>query len=159
MKKLLLICVFTLCYSYQAKAQTKEETISWLQEKLQKYVVFNPNFCRSETTSVEVTECSITVRFTLFYPPIDVEQKIYRDQYYIIPTNGLSFFNSTSPQGNGIGMKDGINNIKKKLYNKSEDVDSGTALTVLKGEENLYERLQKAVDHLATFCPKKEEAF
>ncbi|MDB5206106.1 MAG: hypothetical protein JWR72_1181 [Flavisolibacter sp.] len=60
MKKLLIIlCLFVSIANY-AQAQTKEETITWLQQKLQKYSTGGS----MENIVVKVSECSITFSYT-----------------------------------------------------------------------------------------------
>ena len=56
-------------------------------------------------------------------------------------------------------MRDGIKSIKRKYATDVEVLSQYSSIILTKGEDNLYERFQKAVDHLATFCPKKAEAF
>jgi uncharacterized protein (UPF0262 family) len=148
MKKLLFTFCLFVAFASNTKAQTKEATITWLQEKLQKYAYGDGWGSKFEDLSVKVSECAITFRFTL-----KDSKGTWTDQYYIIPTTGVIFDKYF------LSMKDRIKSIKMKYASDNEILESGTRILITKGEENLYERLQKAVDHLATFCPKKQETF
>jgi len=156
MKKLLFALLLCFITSYAVQAQTKEETITWLQEKLQKYIYYDYYGWKAEDISVKVSECSITVQYTLIEPPIVGNQK-YHNQYYIVPTTGLYF-----DQGGRdilISMKDEVASIRNKERGNDEELTKYIFMYITPGEEKLKERLQKAVDHLATFCPKKQETF
>jgi len=142
---LLLFCLIT---SYAAQAQTKEETITWLQEKIQNYIYFDGPMGEAENITVTVNECFIIINYML-----TTTYSSYPNQYLIIPTAGVSLDKE-------IGMKNGIESIRYRTFDNNEQLSNRTLLFFVKSsEENLYERLQKAVDHLATFCPKKKETF
>lgn len=73
-------------------------------------------------------------------------------KYDIIPTIGVIV-------SNGFEMKDRIESIRDRGRTKNGLTYWSIGIRIKNGEEKLYERLQKAVDHLATFCPKKKETF
>lgn len=157
MKKLLFsICLF-VAFANNAKAQTKAETISWLQEKLQKY-------CRGygDNIVVKVTECSITFSYTLS-PETNLAKKTYHNQYHIFPTDGLIFnvgiWGETKEEFISMEIKGKLQRIRIKNYSEVESLNGHSEIHIVLGEENLRDRLNKAVTHLAKFCPKKQETF
>lgn len=151
MKKLLIILILFVSVTQSVKAQTKEETISWLQEKLQKYTYYDYFGNTAEDIRVNVSECKITINYTLI-ERLNGNITKYYNQYCIMPTDGVIL-------SGRIEMKNNIAGIKEREYNHNESLTYITSLKITKGEDNLYERLQKAVDHLASFCPKTKEAF
>jgi hypothetical protein len=151
MKKWLIVLVLSASFANNAQAQTKEETITWLQEKLQKYLYMSYFGSGAENITVEITQCFITIRFTM----TDTENRKlvkHYGQYYIIPTDGAQF-------GHFIEMKNGVKSIRVKEYDNAESLTKTATFRITEGEEKLLERLQKAVDHLATFCPRTKETF
>jgi len=146
---------FTLClfvaFTTNTKAQTKEETITWLQEKLQKYIYYDMFGSKGEDIRVKVSECFITITFTRATTEYQKPVKYY-NQYFIIPTDGAQF-------GFYIEMKDRVKSIRSKQYDHTEGFTGTADVHITEGEEKLKERLNKAVTHLATFCPKKVETF
>lgn len=151
MKKLLIILCLFASIANHAQAQTKEETIAWLQEKLQKYIYYDMFGSKGEDIRVKVSECFITITFTRATRE-NQEPVKYHNQYFIIPTDGaqLGFY---------IEMKGGVESIRSKQYDHTERFTKTADVHITEGEENLTNRLQKAVDHLATFCPKTKETF
>jgi hypothetical protein len=55
----------------------------------------------------------------------------------------------------------GISTIKDyQPYDAAEpELKMASTIEILRCEDEIFERLQKALDHLATFCPKKKETF
>ena len=122
-----------------AQAQTKEETISWLKEKLSKYMyAWDVSNIRLES----IDECKIVFNYT----------SSYTSWQQILPTSIT-----------------GINDKGKFLYSasvastqnqgKEAFFQEYSLLNLEEREENLRARVEKALKHLATFCPKKQEAF
>ena len=122
-----------------AQAQTKEETISWLKEKLSKYMyAWDVSNIRLES----IDECKIVFNYT----------SSYTSWQQILPTSIT-----------------GINDKGKFLYSasvastqnqgKEAFFDEDSLLNLEEREENLRARVEKALKHLATFCPKKQETF
>lgn len=152
MKKKLFVLLLCFMASYALQAQTKEETISWLQEKLQKYIVVGE---KAKNVKVIVNECFITISYdeNEYYTNGNL-YKTFNNQYEIIPTSGILV-------GININAKNKIKSIRclrEKSFENERFIWS-SYFNITEGEENLYERLQKAVDHLATFCPQKQETF
>jgi len=144
---LIAFCLFNL----NSHAQTKEETISWMQEKLQAYLYFHWFSASAEDVNIKITECFITINYTYSY--YDNGEKLsYPGKSYIIPTDGVEFSSSR------IRMKNGIESIlDNNLLNPTLVNDTNFGIKI--GEENIVERLNEAVANLATFCPKKKETF
>lgn len=139
----LCILVF-LGFTTQSQAQTKEETITWLKEKLGEYMVGLGD--DSNVTIGSIDECKIV--FNYLYDSFG--RKVQYQQ--ILPTaiasingNGNFIYNAalTSNQAQGH-----VPEFSKDSYLKLAD-----------REENIRSRVEKALKHLATFCPKKQETF
>jgi hypothetical protein len=171
MKKLLTICllmamVFTV--NAQDKKPTKEETISWLKEKLGNYLegdYCNPTIIwnKYEVQNFDINECEILIK--LKYTTNNLRG--YTEYYDMtIPTKNMEF--------NQLGHAEtNIKAIKKILTKttKSEFEDnigkvyfSDNTKCQIKvrfdREENLQSRINTALKYLASFCPeKKKETF
>ena len=77
------------------------------------------------------------------------EEAINRE---FLPTNGLSI----KPDGSFFYKSEVI----KSTQNKGNPWYSSTSSIILRNkEDDIYSRIPKALDHLATFCPKKKETF
>ena len=135
---LLILCV--LGFANLSQAQTKEETIKWIKEKLEKYAFM-------ENEVIKINECEIVIkRF------VEGTNKNLWDEI-TLPTNPVSFstfhfyFNSHI-------VKYLSSDTKKKDYKNSVDY-----VMNFSREDNLGERFLKALQHLNTFCEKKNETF
>ena len=89
----------------------------------------------------------------------------YNFPYYYETTKIIEKFRTTFPTADIIiDVKAGkikyknavIKSLKdnKIFYSKDE-----LHISLRNGENDIYTRIQKALDHLATFCPKKSETF
>jgi hypothetical protein len=158
---LIAICLFSMS-SY---AQTKEETISWLQEKLEKHFV---NFasctngwnCYYTFKSVEINECEIEYKCSYFWPFSGGTTDGYR---IIIPTKDLKINSKGAFYIDFDGIKSihtsstYVGKLSKDSHFNSMDYYFGIKTS---GEVDLVNRIQKAINFLGTFCPeKKKEAF
>lgn len=148
MKKLITICLVITVFT--VKAQTKEETISWLTEKLTKY-------CYSTNANVfveSISECQIILKETASNGN-DFSMVSY------IPTKGMKI----NVDVNNHDMYFPIEAIEKKISYTNSDASrryfsKSTSFKITEGEDQLLSRIEKAVAHLATFCPeKKKETF
>ena len=139
MKKLFTLFAIILSIGV-ANAQTKEETISWLKEKLSKYMyAWDVSNIRLES----IDECKMVFNYT------HDGTKQYQQ---ILPTEIT-----------------GINNDDRFMYSaqvasdqeqgKEATFSSSSYLKLGEREENIKARVEKALKHLATFCPKKQETF
>lgn len=170
MKKLvLLICLFA---ATAVQAQTKEETISWLKGKLEK-CLFNTvrNFGSSASTviQVELTDCEMIIEITAENP----DEQTWREgkKFYGKSTIPLSSFYllkddefyrpRASLRSTAVNFRHEyytINHEGKKIE-KNETLSYSVFVELRLCEENILERITKAVAHLKTFCPQKKEAF
>jgi len=130
---ILTICLLTFTGMQTAEAQTKEETITWIKEKLEKYGGFEYIYFKD----VQVSPCKIS--FTASYPSSSYSQ---------------SFNPSTVKEWK-------IASNKKYIYadanvihsvDSDGDVDTYSIFGIKNGEANIHERMIKALLHLATFC-------
>lgn len=141
--KLLLITAM-LSITSSSYAQTKQEAIDWLKEKLGNYIDSSKPYYYQNVKLIKLNECEITFEYKnrenetirLEMPTADVTIDEYGRLTYKVEAvkttynSGSTYFERSS------------NNIKIGLR-----------------EENIYERIEKALKHLATFCPKKSETF
>ena len=144
MKKLLTIClIMTTTFTLNAQTRpTKEETISWLQEKLSKYIVSKNN--NYNNIIITATSCEII---------IDYNTANYKWQMKV-PTDEVIFtLESISTSGERITDQNITKGTSKVFKNSIDDFN------LKEGETDLRARVKKALDHLATFCPKKKETF
>ena len=166
MKKLtLLLCMFAATI---AKAQTKEETISWLSEKLSKCIV-SIYASASEKEfyyyNIQVNECEITIEVKMDKP--NETRPGYWKKYYdkitlplnarleVIQTGRQAIFRVKAKVIKSVGYYVNTND-ERKDWN---EFDEYCRIRVNNMEENIFERINKAFNHLATFCPQKKEAF
>lgn len=143
-------CLFNT-FSY---AQTKEETIGWLKEKLGSYMYLDDaEFQNQKVNDLKITsfnECEFTLTFEL----------------KTVNTGEVELMKTVAPC-NGILINLSSGNIYYK-NSVAKWIDSSGGLLfrwqlpfvkIGLNEENIIERIKKAFDHLATFCPKKKETF
>lgn len=151
-KILKTITILTLClFSMKSNSQTKEETIDWLKEKLSKYLnVYNLTNFKIE----DVNECEFIIsgRIILGYG----NDNTHLDMKYFFPTQGINI-NSKGEIGYKIKA---IRTIRTPSHTTKEEYFSDkTEYNIENREQDINARIQKALDHLATFCPKKKETF
>jgi len=146
MKKLLFIVCMLFAFS-NVNAQTKEETIAWIKEKLEKYTHYS---------SIQISECEIILSYKQ-----QSEGLSYWEYKYTIPLKNIDTLK--------IGLlRSKLNNFKydSKYFNgtqnkyedeKSEQRSMVTLVDFDKYETNLNERFLKAIKHLTSFCWKEEK--
>lgn len=159
------ICLgmLSIAGTQNVQAQTKEETIAWIKEKLSKSLVGGYLSYRSsgimnsesKVTDVKlesINECEFVVSYKAFgesrkvYYPTSIKSiDFYSGDGY---TTGYLFKYSAQVARN-------VNLVSNEEYYSSHP----WGIEIAEREENLRERLEKALKHLATFCPKKKEAF
>jgi len=137
-----------------ARTQTKEETIAWIKEKLEKYGG-SVNYSYSYFTNVQVSPCSISWRHNYSWGG-------YADKRFN-PSTAKSWevFDSKKDR-----IRADSEVISQDHYNSDGSDNSRgnlgtTSVIFLKnGEADIHERMIKALLHLATFCEQgKGEAF
>lgn len=141
MKKLTLIILTATIFNFQATAQTKEETISWVKEKLVKYLQVGVN---AKSVSIEsLDECFIILKMGMDDNATFISYKIPTKDAYIdrgwIKSNNESIF---------VAERKGYTNY----------VIPGHAFFAF-GEDNIEDRMNLALKKLSSFCPVKKEAF
>lgn len=142
MKKLITICLL-LATTFAVNAQTEAETKNWLTEKLSRYIVWNNYTVDFKNEKYIIGACEITINY---------EDRTNNKIQIKIPTDGITF--------NTEGISTTGDRISKRVDNGPLYFDNETDDFILKeGETDLRARVKKALDHLATFCPKKKEAF
>lgn len=141
MKKLLIIlCLFFSVANY-THAQTKEETISWLQEKLSKYLT-KTHDSNIDNLSIKVETCNLIISYT--WGGSNWEK--------VIPSDSATFSPYIKTKGERILTKRLDTN--EKYYQQTIPF-----IQLPEAEEDLNNRVIKALNHLATFCPKTNETF
>jgi hypothetical protein len=177
MKKILLPLLFLLLGSVVVQAQTKEETIAWLKQKLDNYLVkgaiYYGTYSNIKVESLD--ECELVISY--------IENQVHTDDrspftkrdrtYHRRIIAPISFLTQTYPyfkyDAKVVKMTEEKHYLIQTIdypYSKREftypqrsDFRDFIALTIDNREENINERVMKAFSHLATFCPKKKEAF
>ncbi len=123
-----------------AQAQTKEETISWLKEKLSKYMYYD-NVSNISLQSID--ECKMVFNYTY---------KVTEQYQQILPTAITGIDSDGKFRYSAAVASDQEQGKEAKFY-------SFSFLKLGEREENIHARVEKALKHLATFCPKKQEIF
>jgi hypothetical protein len=145
--KTTIITASFLLLSTLTYGQTKEETISWLTEKFNSYIEgITAGSGKFEITSINVNSCEITVNTN--HPS--------GKRVYVLQTQGLQVIDS--------GWKNDSIEILTIYTRWDSQVEKYSLSTIddfylIKGENDLHQRVQKALTHLATFCQKKKETF
>jgi hypothetical protein len=154
---------------------TKEETIAWLKEKLVKYfdyfsIPVNEDWCSysDENNSakdilIQLNECELTIA-TIH--KIDRQTESDCPSKSFIPTTNIIIgdHGTISCKIQGIHTIDMFNRETESrrrdiTFSKKGAGYSNKIGSITNGEVDLYKKMQKAFDHLATFCPKKKELF
>jgi hypothetical protein len=151
MKKLLTICLI-MATVFTVNAQTKEETISWLKEKLEKYLgVFQLNDLKLE----ELNECEFIIsgRVIIGYG----NKNTHLDMKYFFPTKGVNIDSEGYISYDIEAVR--VIMIPSHESRKEYFLNGGKKFSLSNREQDIYARIQKALDHLASFCPKKKETF
>ena len=143
MKKTITICLLLLG-TLTAQAQTKEETISWLREKLKTCLIEQ----NSNTRLINIDECQFTIQYDQLY------NNNTKDTYEVsFPFEGVTI----SENGALIYELDVIHYQSETKKNTVYYRQSQKLLRLC--ETDIYARMLKAMQHLSTFCPKKKETF
>jgi len=136
MRKLLFLLVLIAIISFanaQENKPSKEETIAWIKEKIENTPQKNVRKVKVES----INECQIMLTFTM---------------------PGYSDFRVTIPT---IGTNGNFFNTNKVIKNEYLDDGEIVFTNYVEGFDfpNIYDRLDKAIKHLASFCNKKPEPF
>ncbi len=143
MKSIITLCLtlFFMAGMQNAQAQTKEETIAWIKEKLEKYGGYTSG--SSVYTNVNVSPCLISY-------VEKINDKIYPAHFNPSKaqwTNDVDFAVIADPK---VITKTSVGGTTYQAL----------ILHIREGESKLRDRMVKALNHLATFCEEtKNEAF
>jgi hypothetical protein len=171
MKKYIIITL--LCFfSTVSYGQTKEETISWLKEKFENYLTGGYHgkgglWYKTDILSFQLNECELFIKYkeTTSYAR---GQTSLREMTIPLKNIGIATLDEIGTTAYFIFQ---ISVIKYKVTQSTDEYmkigeikyTSNSVQKVeinLTREEGLYERIQTALTHLATFCPeKKKEMF
>ena len=142
MKKItLLLCLFAATI---AQGQTKEETIAWITEKLTGY--FNRPTLKIKG-KVQITECELKITY-------DNNMEI------TMPVKGVTLVTRFDIYGKESDVFAEYDYKAVKWKNPDGKITYVGGFYICDLTENdIKNRLQKAFNHLATFCQQKKEAF
>ena len=157
-----ILIVFLLLQTAVSFGQTKDETIAWIKDKLiNNTLLVSPDYAvkggNNKFSVQSIDECTIVYRYERYFEdgrPSEVREeqlpiaKIKIDSY--LSSNRKVFLLATSTDEEvvrGRNLTDGTNYLTK------------TSRIEIPNTDNLHERMTKALNHLATFCQKKKEAF
>lgn len=157
MKKIIAIATL-LFYSTISYGQTKEETITWLKEKLNKYIYLNAqNFGGKMSYNLKlesIDECYFTYSYDIKVTRSDGEAD---HRTYIIPTKGIMINRDSFGYASIIFKNDVITHTSKIKPNELKRYL--LEIYIINGEDDIFNRLIKGFEHLSTFCPKTKETF
>ena len=147
MKKLLTLFAIILSVG-MANAQTKEETITWLKDKLSKYIMgrdYDPErFTDIALMSIDENKIVFVYKFKNYAGELDHMKEILPISISRIDTNGYFIYSEKVCQINRNGTT--------KFEEKS-------MLTIAPVEDDIRSRIEKALKHLESVRPKKQETF
>lgn len=142
--------------------QTKDETIAWIKDKLlNNTLLVSPDYAvkggNNKFSLQSIDECTIVYRYERYFedgrPSLVYEEQLPIAKIKIasyLSSNRKVFLLATSTDEEvvrGRNLTDGTNYLTK------------TSRIDIPNTDNLHERMTKALNHLATFCQKKKEAF
>jgi hypothetical protein len=145
---LLIVCLLLFAGTQTTHAQTKEETVAWLKENLEKYIHIEDGW---HIQDLEVSPCEISW----------TEQSDKEYQY-----GHSSFFCSFNPADGGNWSNKGNTLILAEtnvVYSKDYSgingtyVEHGLGVFFIKENENgIATQIAEKLNYLATFCVKKQ---
>lgn len=146
---ILSICLLTIAGVQTANAQTKEETIAWIKEKLGQYVK------GIDKESIRVSPCEIS------WVEAEKQENIYL-YYGAPPAEHCSFDPSKAGKWkvgeNGQHITAASAIVKYAAYNtlssemEKEEFTELNFFSIELSKKDLAEDLARALNHLATFC-------
>lgn len=144
--KTITIATFLLFAITNVQAQTKEETIAWIKEKLEMHAGL---FDNQTATNVQVSPCKI-------YYTINVKLENSDDWYedYYINLALIKSWTVCETKRSIIADSDYTKSIQ--TITKDGKKNNYPDISIRNDEPNIHERMIKALLHLATFCGKNE---
>lgn len=144
MKKTILlfaVCLFAFANFQTVQAQTKEETIEWIKEKIELHWSYEG----WKIENLIVTPCEIS------YKRSDPSEK---------GSVSVKFDPSASPWEEEKGWINAKGKVIEYYYPQIQVTNYYSSILLEeKGVPDITERFAKALNHLATFCEKKKETF
>lgn len=141
-----IITAMLLLFNLTGFAQTKEETIAWIKENLEKYGGTG-GIVSYSFINVIVTPCSIT----FIEKNDDNDKPLYK--YSFNPSEAKKW---TVEEEAFVGLYISADKRIIKQTNLLDDTNEKTSNIPIKGgESGIHKRLIKAIIHLATFCEQK----
>lgn len=146
---ILTVCLLTFASTRNAQAQTKEETIAWIKEKLGQYVK------SIDKESIRVSPCEIS------WVEAEKEENVYL-YYGVRPVKYCSFDPSKAVKwrveenGQHIAAESAI--VKYAAYNplsgeiEEEEFTELNFFSIELSKDELAADMARALNHLATFC-------
>jgi hypothetical protein len=138
--------------------QSKAETIAWLKEKVGSYIeddTYNKQgqgFVMKELKLEDLNECEFTVSYKLYYK----KDELLFSRKLTLPTGALT----VEPSGKITYKSEVVKSfIIRAGESETDYLNSSAVFSIAKREDDILPRVQKAFDHLGTFCIKKKEAF
>lgn len=159
MKHIITLCLalFFMTGTQNAQAQTKEETVDWIKENLKKYATNGNTKNVKQVKVISVSPCGIS------YQVID-EDDSYQT-YEFNPSYAISWSRrggTVHETGKTTRMiYSGGDGTLVKRYSSigNKTVYDSFIYIEEKDTPDIGSRLAKALNHLATFCVQKKEAF
>lgn len=178
LKLIIAITSFLIVLSVDATAQTKEATIAWISEKLNKTLPKDPNWETAEVSAAtnmilkHVDECSVVLleQHANYREINGINTRVKLNLTIEIPIRGMTIDVHSFRHANSVikinGYEDLQNGVRRMVDTRTNVVEfSGynqivwKALARMDFEQNLVNRMQTAINHLSTFCPVKKETF
>jgi len=163
MKKNIVLLSMMILTTIMLQAQTKEQTISWLKEKLTKYFQNDAKSIEScrrtySLKRVDINECEIVFKCKYYW----CFSNGTTDEYDIsMPIQGLRLTenNDFSLPYQGIKCTQTSTTNKEIKLSKPYNIQNTQDLFKINGsgEIDLIERIQKAINRLAESCSTKKK--
>jgi hypothetical protein len=144
--KTILLLLALACAS-NSVGQTKEETITWLKEKLGQHMEGHSRV--EDIRLVYINECEMTFTYVVNFGTAGIQNR-----KLIMPIN-LNF--TFSPDGKLYFSSDVVQDINTDKGWVS--YYSNSTFKLANREADIRNRVEKALKHLATFCEKRKETF
>jgi|GEM_PF-1152294 len=153
-QKIMMTIFFSLFLSsagFHARAQTKEETISWLKEKLAGHIYVDDDW---HIKDLEVSPCEIS------WTEESDEEYEHGHSYFFCSFNPALAGSWSSERNTLILAQASIVYSRNYSGTIGSYVEHGASVFIIKeGEEGIAEEMAKKLNHLATFCDEgKKEA-
>lgn len=149
MKTIITILIITfLGMSAQGQAQTKEETIQWLKEKLSNNIMGRHNdperFSEIRLMSMDEYKIVFVFKFKNYANEMRNMKEVLPVSISSIDENGHFKYSDK---------------VCQTTYDGNTKFENMSWLTIAPIEENIRARIEKALKHLASIRPKIQETF